>query len=88
MAVTLNISLSEEQASWVESRREQGDFASVSDVFRDLIRRAREAELSAAEAEFDRLDKTGQEPGEEPVDEIMPIVEHVKKERREASRRS
>ena len=88
MAVTLSISLSEEQASWVKSRKEQGDYASVSDVVRDLIRREREKELSAIEAEFERLDKRGQEPGAEPVEEIMPIVQQVKRERREALRRS
>ncbi|MGO8674556.1 MAG: type II toxin-antitoxin system ParD family antitoxin [Limisphaerales bacterium] len=88
MAVTLNISLSEEQASWVKSRKEQGDYASVSDVVRDLIRREREKDLSAIEAEFERLDKRGQEAGAEPVEEIMPIVQRVKRERREVSRRS
>lgn len=88
MAVTLNISLSEEQAAWVQSRKEHGDYASVSDVLRDLIRREREKELSAIEAEFDRLDKSAQEPGAEPVEAIMPIVQRVKRERRDALRRS
>lgn len=72
----------------MKSRKEQRDYASVSDVLRDLIRREREKEFSAIEADFERLDKKGQEPGAEPVEEIMPIVQRAKRERREAVRRS
>ena len=71
----------------MKSRKEQGDYASVSDVLRDLIRREREKEFSAIEADFERLDKKGQEPRAEPVEELMPIVQRVKRERREAVRR-
>ena len=42
MANTMNISLSEEQKGWLQSRRAAGGFASTSDVVRDLIRPPRE----------------------------------------------
>ena len=44
MAKTLNISLSEEQKGWLNSRRETGGFASTSDVVRDLIRSRQDKE--------------------------------------------
>ena len=87
MAETLNISLSPVQLAWVKARKEHGGFASASEVIRDLIRREQEKEWVVLSAEFDRLDKTGAaEP--EPVEEINRIVGRVKKERREAHRRS
>src|SRR4051812_49858061 len=57
MATTLNISLSQDQAAWIKSRKDEAGFASASDVIRDLIRREREKELAALETEFDRMDK-------------------------------
>jgi len=80
MAVTLNISLSADQASWIRSRKEKGDFASVSDVVRDMIRREREKELATLEAEFDQMDKRDGVPGPAPVEKIVAACREVRKE--------
>ena len=91
MAVTLNISLSSDQASWVRSRKETGDFASVSDVVRDMIRREREKELAALEAEFDQMDERDGAPGPAPVEKIVAACRAVRKDllqRYEPKRRS
>jgi putative addiction module CopG family antidote len=77
--VTLNISVSEEQAAWVRSRKEGGDFASASDVVRDLIRREREKELNALEADFEKMDKRDGAKGPEPVEQIVAAVRKVRK---------
>jgi putative addiction module CopG family antidote len=77
--VTLNISVSEEQAAWVRSRKEAGDFASASDVVRDLIRREREKELNALEADFEKMDKRDGAEGPEPVEQIVAAVREVRK---------
>ena len=79
MAVTLNISLSEEQASWIKARKENGDFASVSDVIRDLVRRERERELATLREEFEAMDKRDGVPGPEPVDEVLAICKKVRR---------
>jgi len=42
MAITMNISVTEEQKSWLNSRRETGGFSSASDVVRELIRNRQE----------------------------------------------
>jgi len=42
MVTRLKVSLSEEQMAWVKSRKDEADFASVSDMIRDLIRRERD----------------------------------------------
>ena len=54
---------------------------------RDLIRRQQEKERALLEAEFEKLKDDGAK-GSEPVEEIMAIVGKVKKQRREAARRS
>ena len=77
-AVTLNISVSQEQAAWVRSRKESGNFVSASDVVRDLIRREREKELAAIESEFARMDQRDGADGPEPVEEIVTAVRKVR----------
>jgi antitoxin ParD1/3/4 len=81
MANTLNISLSEEQKTWLNSRREAGGFASTSDVVRDLIRSRQEKEQAELLERFRQLDGNGSE-GAEPVEAVLKIVKRVKKERR------
>jgi putative addiction module CopG family antidote len=81
MANTLNISLSEEQKSWLQSRREAGGFASTSDVVRDLIRSRQEKEQAELLERFQQLDRDGSDEAE-PKEAILKIVKRVKKERR------
>ena len=91
MATTLNISLSQDQASWVKSRKEEAGYASASDVIRELIRREREKELERLEAEFDKMDKRDGAESPEPVEHIVRTVKKVRREllkRHEAARRS
>ena len=87
MAETLNISLAPGQLAWLKARKEEEGFATASDVVRDLIRRQQEKERADLRAEFELLRRDGA-PEVEPVNEIMKIVTRVKKERREAHRRS
>jgi Arc/MetJ-type ribon-helix-helix transcriptional regulator len=87
MPETLNISLAPGQLAWLKARKEQEGFATASDVVRDLIRRQQERERAALDAAFEKLENDGA-PGAEPVDQIMKVVSRVKKERREANRRS
>jgi antitoxin ParD1/3/4 len=81
MANTLNISLSEEQKVWLESRREAGGFASTSDVVRDLIRSRQEKEQAELLERFRQLDGDGSAQAE-PKEAVLKIVRRVKKERR------
>jgi Arc/MetJ-type ribon-helix-helix transcriptional regulator len=78
MANTLNISLSEEQKTWLNSRREAGGFASTSDVVRDLIRSRQEKEQAELLKRFQQLDRDGAEEVE-PIETILKIVERVKR---------
>ena len=81
MANTLNISLSEEQKGWLNSRREAGGFASTSDVVRDLIRSRQEKEQAELLLRFQQLDGDGSEEAE-PTEAVLRTVKRVKKERR------
>lgn len=75
----------------MRSKKDEAGFASVSDVIRDLIRREREKELAALEAEFERMDKQDGAEGPAPVDEIVKRVKKVRKtllKKHEASRRA
>lgn len=81
MANTLNISLSEEQKNWLNSRREAGGFASASDVVRDLIRSRQEKEYADLLKRFQDLDGEGSE-GAEPTEAVLKIVKQLKRERR------
>jgi putative addiction module CopG family antidote len=81
MANTLNISLSEEQKGWLNSRREAGGFASTSDVVRDLIRSRQEREQQELLERFQRLAGDGSDAAE-PAAAVLKIVRQVKKERR------
>jgi len=81
MANTLNISLSEEQKSWLQARRAAGGFASTSDVVRDLIRSRQELEQAQLLARFHRLEGDGADEAE-PVETVLKVVKQVKKERR------
>ncbi len=87
MTETLNISLAPGQLAWLKARKEEEGFATASDVVRDLIRQQQEKERADLRAEFELLKGDGA-AGVEPVEEIMRVVSKVKKERREASRRS
>jgi Arc/MetJ-type ribon-helix-helix transcriptional regulator len=87
MAETLNISLAPGQLAWLKARKEEEGFATASDVVRDLIRRQQEKERADLRAEFETLKADGA-AGREPVEQIMKVVTRVKKERREAHRRS
>jgi len=81
MASTLNISLTDEQKGWLNSRREAGGYASASDVVRDLIRSQQESERKRLEQQFRALETDGSnEP--EPVADVLARVKHVKKARR------
>ena len=81
MANTLNISLSEEQKDWLNSRREAGGFASTSDVVRDLIRSRQEKERAELLERFNQLDGDGSDKAE-PTEPVLRIVKRVKKDRR------
>ena len=88
--VTLNISVSEDQASWIRARKEKQDFASSSDVIRDIIRREREKELAVLEAKFEEMDKRDGATGPAPVEEIVAVCRRVRKDllkRYDANRR-
>lgn len=87
MAETLNISLAPGQLAWLKARKEEEGFATSSDVVRDLIRRQQEHERANLRVEFETIRREGALEAE-PVDEILEIVSQVKKERREAHRRS
>ncbi len=90
MAETLNISLTADQLAWVKGRKEQGGFATSSDVMRDLIRREQEREWERLKTEFEELAKESL-PGPAPVEKIAATVRKVRKELRpkyEAARRS
>ena len=84
MAETLNIALTADQAAWVKGRKEQGGFASTSEVMRDLIRNEQQKESAALKAEFEQLSKDPSSPGPEPVEEIVQLCRQVRKERRAA----
>ena len=79
VAATLNISLSPDQVAWVKSRKDEAGFASASDVIRDLIRRERDKELTAVEAEFDKMDRENGAEGPAPVEEIVSKVRKIRK---------
>jgi antitoxin ParD1/3/4 len=83
MAVTLNISLTEEQKSWLNSRREAGGFSSASDVVRELIRQRQEQEQAKLRRQFAELDRADGSNGAEPAS-VLDLVRRVKKERRAA----
>jgi putative addiction module CopG family antidote len=83
MASTLNISLTDEQKGWLNSRREAGGYASASDVVRDLIRSRQESERKRLEQQFRALETDGSnEP--EPAADVLARVKQVKKARRAA----
>jgi Arc/MetJ-type ribon-helix-helix transcriptional regulator len=81
MPVTLNISLSEEQKGWLNTRRDTGGFSSSSDVVRALIRDAQEREQTALLNEFRDLEGDGSN-APEPAAEVLRLVKQVKKSRR------
>ncbi len=82
MPITLNISLAEEQKSWLNSRREAGGFSSQSDVVRDLIRSEQEREKTALLQQFREMEPEGGDLAE-PAGVLM-LVKKVKKARRAA----
>ena len=81
MPSTLNISLTDEQKGWLNSRREAGGYASASDVVRDLIRRQQEAERQRLVRQFRDMEADGSsEP--EPAAAVLASVRRIKKARR------
>jgi len=82
MPITLNISLAEEQKSWLNSRREAGGFSSQSDVVRDLIRSEQEREKAALLQQFREMEPEGGDAAE-PAG-VLVMVKKVKKARRAA----
>ena len=78
MATTLNISLSDDQAAWVKSQKEEGGFASASDVIRDLIRREREKHLAKLDAQFEKMYKQDGATGPAPIEEIVKKVKKIR----------
>jgi antitoxin ParD1/3/4 len=81
MPSTLNISLTDDQKGWLNSRREAGGYASASDVVRDLIRSEQEAERRQLAQQFRAMQRDGSnEP--EPAAAVMARVRRIKKERR------
>jgi antitoxin ParD1/3/4 len=83
MPSTLNISLTDEQKGWLNSRREAGGYASTSDVVRDLIRSQQEAERQRLAQEFRDMEADGSnEP--EPAAAVLARVKQIKKARRAA----
>lgn len=83
MAITMNISVTEDQKSWLNSRRETGGFSSASDVVRELIRNRQEQEQAELRRQFAELDVADGSNGTEPA-AVLEIVRQVKKERRAA----
>jgi antitoxin ParD1/3/4 len=81
MAITMNISVTEEQKSWLNSRRETGGFSSASDVVRELIRNRQEQEQAELRRQFAELDAADGSNATEPA-AVLEIVRQVKKERR------
>jgi Arc/MetJ-type ribon-helix-helix transcriptional regulator len=79
MATTLNISLPEEQVAWIKSRKAEAGYASVSDVFRDLIHHEREREQARLEAEFDELNNRDRAREGPPMDYIISTARKVRK---------
>ena len=83
MPSTLNISLTDEQKGWLNSRKESGGFASTSDVVRDLIRTEQEQEKQILLNQFRKMEADGSNEAE-PAVEILALVKKVKKGRRAA----
>jgi antitoxin ParD1/3/4 len=83
MAITMNISVTEEQKSWLNARRETGGFSSASDVVRELIRNRQEQEQAELRRQFAELDAADGSHETEPA-AVLEIVRKVKKERRAA----
>jgi len=81
MATTMNISVTEDQKAWLNSRREAGAFSSASDVVRELIRHRQEQEQAELRRLFAELDAADGSNGTEPP-AVLEIVRRVKKERR------
>ncbi len=89
MVKTLNISLPEDQAAWINSRKTEAGYASVSEVFRDLIRHEREKEDARLEAEFEKLNSRDLAQGGPPIDYIVKTARKVRKKlMEERARRS
>ena len=79
----MNISVSEEQKVWLNSRRETGGFSSASDVVRGLIRDCQEQEQAELRRRFAEMDVADGSNSAEPAS-VLEIVRQVKKERRGA----
>ena len=87
MANTVNISLPPAQRAWLESRRDAGGYASTSDVVRDLIRQAQDAEQERLRSEFQELvDRSPGAPDPEPVNLVVQAARRMKRSRRLARR--
>jgi antitoxin ParD1/3/4 len=83
MAITMNISVTEEQKAWLNSRRDTGGFSSASDVVRELIRTRQEQEQDELRRQFMELDNADGSTGAMPAS-VLETIKRVKKERRAA----
>lgn len=80
MPSTLNISLTDEQKGWLNSRREAGGYASASDVVRDLIRSQQEAERQRLAQQFRDMEADGSSEQEPAA--VLASVQRIKRARR------
>ena len=79
---TLNISLSDEQKSWLTTRQETAGFASASDVVRDLIRERQEHEEEELRRQFMEMDRRDGSDEPEAEADIVAAVRKIRKELR------
>jgi antitoxin ParD1/3/4 len=81
---TMTVSLPDPMKDWIEARIQQGDYASVSDYVRDLVRRdrdRREQEFTLAELRKKLADSRESGIGVRTVDEIFTEARDIAKAR-------
>lgn len=81
---TMTVSLPDPMKEWIEAQIRQGDYASVSDYVRDLVRRdrdRREQELTLDELRKKLADSRESGVGTRSVDEIFAEARDIAKAR-------
>ena len=81
---TMTVSLPEPMKEWVEAQIRSGDYASVSDYVRDLVRRDRArrgGEMTLEELRRLVADSKASGAGERSLDELFAEAERVAKAR-------
>ena len=81
---TMTVSLPDPMKDWIETQIRKGDYASVSDYVRDLVRRdrdRREHELTLDELRRKLADSRDSGIGERTVDEIFAEARDIAKAR-------